>query len=77
MLECHIARNFFGALKMKMDAAKDEFKFRMEEKRCERNINRSHKKKNLLFKQMLRDDAKITKNLEQHSQEKLGKVYNF
>lgn len=58
-----------------MDAAKNEFKFRMEEKRCERNSNRSASKKNHLFKQMLKDDIEITKNLESHSKQELTKVY--
>ena len=72
--ECKFARNYFGALKMKMEGAKNEFNFRMEEKRCERNPMRSQDRKNFYFKKMLKEDIKITKTLQFHSKENLMKV---
>jgi len=74
VLECKLARNYFGTLKMMMEGAKNEFKFRMEEKRCERNLNRSLKRKNTYFKRILKEDIKITKTLEQQSKQNLTKV---
>lgn len=60
---------------MKMEGARNEFKFRMEEKRCERNSNRGLNKKNNYFKKMLKSDMKITKTLENHSKKALTKVF--
>ena len=75
--ECKFARNYFGTLKMKMEGAKNEFKFRMEEKRCERNPLRSTKKKASYFRKMLKEDMRITKMLMFHSKENLTKVFCF
>ena len=75
--ECKLARNFFGTLKMKMEGAKNDFKFRMEEKRCERNPMRSEKRKTFYFRKMLKEDMNVTKRLMSHSKENLTKVTFF
>ena len=66
--------HYFGVLKMKMEGARNDFKLRMEEKRCERNPERSQKRKNMYFRKMLKEDMKITKTLENHSKQSLSKV---
>lgn len=69
-----MARDYFGVLRLKMLVAQDEFKYRMEEKRCERNTERKILKKTIMFRKLMENDKKITQILEKKSKLTLNKV---